>query len=248
LVSDENTATFTLPPDKAYYIYPVICNEQLLIVSKPIMMNTMIGVSKISYEETTNEVIIKGQPHSFAKTIIAKISNASFPTSLDSDGDKISVAKDDFAANGLHIKLKMNADSYITIFAETENEGIKSTTCGVPLGNIITLKEKATVRFAMRFDVSVKNSFPVKINFQSDTPATISELTLVKGNPRPLSINDGQLVGRTPVLKLKKGLLSGNGYTASVTIKSDPVSINTKFKLFPTTEDKFITLKEVNSL
>ncbi|MDR2728880.1 MAG: hypothetical protein LBB56_07085, partial [Chitinispirillales bacterium] len=104
------------------------------------------------------------------------------------------------------------------------------------------------VRYAVKVNISVAKSFPIKIDFQSDAPATIQELTLVKGNPRPLSINDGQLVGRTSALTLKKGLFSGGGYTASTTIKSDPVALNTKFALFPSADNKFITLKEVKSL
>jgi hypothetical protein len=247
LTSDDNNASFNLPPDKAYYIYPVICNEQLLITSKPVIVNTMIGVSKVSFSETKDEVIITGQPHSFAKTIIAKVSNKAFPETLNSDGDKISFTKDDFAGKGMHIKLKANADSYITIFAETENEGVKSATCGVHLGKVITLKEKVTVQFTMKVNVSAAKSFPVKIDFQSDAPAVIPELTLVRGSPRPLSKNEGQLVDKTPVLTLKKGLLGGT-YTGSVTINSSPVAVNTKFALFQPEDSKFLTLKEVKNL
>jgi hypothetical protein len=248
LVSDGNTATFNLPPDKAYYVYPVICNEQLLIVSKSFIVNTMIGVSQISYSESSDEVVITGHPHSFAKTIIAKVSNTAFPANLNYDGVSFSVTKDDFTGKGFAIKLKANTDSYITIFAETESEGIKSTTCGVNLGKVITLKEKITVQYAMTVNVSAAKSFPVKIDFQSDAPETIPELMLVKGSPRPLSKNEGQLVDRMPALLLKKGLLSGGKYTASVTIKSPPAAVNTKFALFPSADNKFITFKEVRSL
>ena len=248
MTSDENTANFTLPPDKTHYVYPVVCNEQLLIVSNPVMVNTMIGISQVSYSEAGNEVVITGKPHSFAKTIIAKIGNTAFPAALSSDGDRISVTKDDFVKDGMHIKLKMNDDSYITIFVETENEGIKSTTCGVRLGSVITLKEKVTVRYSMNVNVSATKPFPIKIEFQSDAPATIPELTLVKGSPRPLSVNEGQLADRTPSLTLKKGLIPGSKYTESITIKSPPVAVNTKFALFPSGDNKYLTLKEVRSL
>jgi len=248
LVSDDNTATFNLPPDKAYYVYPVVFNEQLLIVSKPFIVNTMIGVSQINYSEKGDEVVITGRPHSFAKTIIAKISNTAFPATLNSEGITLSVTKDDFTGKGLSVKLKANSDSYITIFAETESEGVKSTTCGVRLGNVITQRPKVTVQYAMTVNVSTAKSFPIKIEFQSDAPETIPELMLVKGSPRPLSKNEGQLVDRTPALPLKKGLLSGGKYTASVTVKSDPVAVNTKFAIFPSADNKFITFKEVRSL
>ena len=248
MVSDKNIATFNLPPDKAYYVYPFICNEQLLIVSKPIIVNTMVGMSQISYSESSDEVVITGRPHSFAKTIIAKVSNVAFPATLNSDGDKISVTKDDFIKDCLHIKLKTNTDSYITIFAETENEDIKSTTCGVRLGNVITLREKVTVLYTINVNVSATKSFPIKIDFQSDAPATIPELTLVMGNPKPLSKNVGQLVDKTPFLTLKKGFFSSNKYKASIAIKSPPVAVNTKFALFPSADNKFLTFKEVRSL
>jgi len=248
MVSDENTAAFTLPPDKAYYVYPFVCNEQLLIVSKPFILNTMIGVSQINFSESRDEVVITGRPHSFAKTIIAMVSNTAFPTTLNSDGDRISVAKDNFVKDGLPIKLKTNADSYITIFAETENEGINSTTCGVRIGNVITLKEKATVLYTMKINVSTAKSFPIKIDFHSDVPATIPELTLVQGNPRPLSVDKGQLTDRTPPLTLKKGLFPGSKYAASIIIKSPPVAVNTKFALFPSGDNKYLSLKEVRSL
>ena len=248
MVSDENTAVFNLPPDKTYYVYPVVCNEQLLIVSNPVIVNTMIGVSQLGHTESGDEVIIKGKPHSFAKTIIAKVSNTAFPAALNSNGDKISFTKDDFIKDGLHIKLKANADNYITIFTETESEGIKSITCGVRLGGVITLKEKVTVRYKMDVNVSAAKPFPVKIEFQSDAPAAIPELMLVMGNPRPLSKNAGQLVDRTPLLTLKKGMFPGSKYSASVTIKSPPVAVNTKFALFSSAENNYLTLKEVRSL
>jgi len=247
MASDDNTAAFTLPPDKAYYVYPVVCNEQLLIVSKPVIVNTMIGVSQISFTESSDEVVITGKPHLLAKTIIAKVSNTAFPVSLNSDGDRISVTKDDFVKDGFHIKLKANADSYITIFAETENEGVKSTTCGVRLGSVISVKEKITVLYKMDVNVSAAKPFPVKIDFQSDAPAVIPELMLVMGNPRPLSKNEGQLVDRTPSLTLKKGLFPGGKYTAAITIKSPPVAVNSKFKLFPSTDNNYLSLKEVRS-
>jgi len=248
MVADENTAAFTLPPDKAYYVYPVVCNEQLLIVSKPVIVNTMIGVSQISFSESSDEVVVTGKSHSFAKTIIAKVSNTSFPAALNSDGDRISVTKDDFVKDGFHIKLKANSDSYITIFAETESEGVKSTTCGVRLGSVITKKEKVTVFYKMDVNLSAAKPFPVKIDFQADAPAVIPELMLVMGNPTPLSKNEGQLVDRTPSLTLKKGLFPGGKYAASFTIKSPPVAMNTKFKLFPSMENNYLTLKEVRSL
>jgi hypothetical protein len=246
----ENTEIFNLPPDKAYYVYPFVCNEQLLIVSKPVLVNTMIGVSQIVVSEPNreNEVVITGQPHKSANTIIAKIGNTAFPAALNADGDRISVTRDVFVKDGLRIKLKMNDDSYITLFAETESEGIQSTTCGVRLGSVITLKNKATVLYTINADVSAAKSFPVKIDFQSDAPVTIPELTLVMGNPRPLSINEGQLADRTPSLTLKKGLFSGGKYAASIAIKSPPVAVNTKFALFPSTDTKLISFKEVRSL
>jgi len=248
LVLDENTATFTLPPDKAYYVYPAVCNEQLLIVSNPVILNTMIGVSQLKYSEQKDEVVITGSPHQFAKTIIAKISNTAFPSALNSDGDRISFTKEDFVSKGLSIKLKANTESYITIFTETESEGINSTTCGVRLGNVITQKEKTTVLYAMTVNVSTSKSFPIKIDFQSDESQTIPELMIVKGSPRPLNKNEGQLVDRTPALTLKKGLLSGGKYTASVTVKSPSSAVNTKFAIFPSADSKFVTLKEVKSL
>jgi hypothetical protein len=248
MILDENTATFNLPPDKTYYVYPVVCNEQLLIVSKPFIVNTMIGVSQLNYTELKDEVVIKGRPHQFAKTIIAKVSNSAFPSSLNSDGDKISFSNDDFVNKGISVKLKANTESYITLFAETESEGIKSVTCGVRLGNVLTQREKTTVYFAISFNVSAAKPFTVKIEFQSDAPQTIPELMLVKGSPKPLSKNEGQLVERTPALTLKKGLLSGGKYNASVTVKSPPAAVNTRFAIFPSEDNKFITFKEVKSL
>jgi hypothetical protein len=247
LISDSNTAKFNLPAEKAFYVYPVVCNEQLLIVSKPIIANTMIGVSQINYSETSGEVVITGRSHAFAKTIAAMVSNTAFPAALTSDGSRFSITKDEFANNGLHIKLKANADSYITIFAETEKDGIKSVTCGVCLSNVIIIRPKVTILYAIKVSVSTVKPFSIKIDFQSDMPGTISELMLVSGQPKPLSKNNGQLVDKTPILTLKKGLFGGK-YTASATIKSPPVAMNTKFALFPVADNRLITFKEVKSL
>ena len=249
LITDENTATFNLPPDKTYYVYPVVFNEQLLIVSNPVIVNTMIGMTQVAYTETGNGVVVTGQPHIYAKTIIAKVSNSAFPTTLNSDCDKFSVSKNNFInERGFHIKLKENSKSYITLFAEIESEGVKSTTNGIPLGNAITIKDKITVWYSIKVDASATKMFPIRINFQSDVPEDIPELMVVKGSPRPLTKNDGQLVDKTPAFGLKKELFGGRKYAASITIKSPPVAVNTKFAIFPSVDTKYLTFKEVRNL
>jgi hypothetical protein len=248
LTTDENTADFSLPPDKLYHVYPIICNEQLIIVSKPTILNTIIGISKVSFTENNSEAVITGNLHSTVKNVIAKVSNTAFPTTLNSEGDKLTISKDDFISkNGLHIKLKMNTDSYITLFTENEIDGIKAFSSAVKLSSIITLKEKVVVRYVINTPISDKKQFNIKIEFQSDAPDTIPELTLVKGSPKPLTIADGQLIDRTPVLTLKKGLFGGK-YSASITIKAEPTSMNTKFALFVSGDNKNISFNQNSNI
>jgi len=113
--------------------------------------------------------------------------------------------------------------------------------------NNSSANKKVNVLFSIKHDVSNKKPFPIKINFKSDTPEEIPELVLVKGDPRPLSKDEGQIVDRVPAFKLKKGMFSG-GYTASITIMSAPVSLSAEFALFPSAVNKSIKFKEVTSL
>jgi len=247
LISDDTIASFNLPENNSYYVYPVIYNEQLIIVSKPVILNTMTGMSNIKHTETNNEVIITGQPHTHAKNIIAKISHSEFPTTINSDGEKLSVSKDDFIKSGMHIKLKMDVDNYISVFSETEFDGIKSITHGVKLQDVITFSTKVTVRYAINANISNTKPFSIKIDFESEVPTSIPILTLIKGSPKPLSANEGQLVDRTNAFDLKKGLFTKK-YTGSLTIKSQPVAKNTKFALFSSNDNKSISFKEVIKL
>jgi len=249
MTAEEHIALFSLPADKTYFVYPYVYNEQLLIVSKPVLVNTMTAVKQISVTEPTkdSEIIITGQPHSLALNIVAVVSNTAFPAVLSSDGIKYSVTKEDFISGGIRLKLKTNAESFITLFAEIVQDGVKTVSFGVRLPAPISIHERVTVLYKMSENVSNTKSFPIKIDFQADFSTTIPPLTLVKGNPRPLSVNEGQLVDTTPMITLNKGLFSGGKYVASLSINSAPVPVNMKFAVFFASACKHITLKQVKT-
>jgi len=246
----DTTATFNLPSDKAFYVYPFVSNEQLIMVSHPVIVNTMIAVSQPSVTSPTrdNEVTITGQPHSQAKNLIVMVSTTAFPTTLASDGIKHTVPATTFAQSGLKVKLKANTTSYVTLFAEAELGGFKSTTYGVQLAPPISIQEQVTIWYKMSDKASNTKPFEIKIEFKADIPTTIPPLTLVKGNPCPLSPSDGQLIDTTEPITLKKGMFSGGSYVGSVSVKCPPVAINTRFALFLSTQNSNITLRQVKSL
>jgi len=248
--SNEQTANFTLPPDKTFFIYPFVANEQLVMLSKSLIVNTMIGISQIKVTEPTrdNDVILTGQPHPSAKKVIAIVSNTAFPTTMRSDGIKYDNTKESFIQEGLRLKLKANSTSYITIFTETEQESVRSTTYGVKLPEPITIQERVTIYYKMSDTISTTKPFEIKVDFKADKPTTIPPLSLVRGNPKPLDLDKGTLVDTSQPIALKKTLFSRGNYVGSYVFKSDRVAINTQFALFLSTPNREITLGQVRSL
>jgi len=248
MATDDRSASFNLPAGKSYYLYPFVANEQLISIAKPQVVTTITPIKQvvIAPPNRDNEIVIKGQPDTNAKNIIVMVSNIDFPVTPHSDGIKHTVPRDTLTAEGFRLKLKANTQSYITFFAETQQDNIKSITTGVKYTEPISIQERVTVWYKMS-EKSSSKPFTFSVAFRADAPTTIPSLSLVRGNPCPLSISEGTLVDRSTPITLKKGLFTGGKYVANYAFKCDGVPVNTKFALFLTTPNSSVTLKQVRS-
>ncbi len=247
LDSGEAEAMFTLPPDKIYYVYPAVYNEQLLILSEPVVVNTMIGIFGLSAAERDGEAVVTGQLHPKARAVTVRIGTAGFIEEGGASTDSVTVTREAFEKDkGIRVRLRPNADNYITAFTETESGELSAPTFGVKLNRVISLKEKVSVRYAVRYKSSPVKSFKVTVKFEADAPAALSGLELFCGIPKPLGKDEGKFAARVPACALKKG--SGGKYRAKFTLKSPPGPVNIRFALFGTGDDKGVALKEVTTL
>ncbi len=229
---NDGRTCFKLPPNTVGYVYPIAYNEQLFAVSQPLAVNTISGISGLTYEEKKDAVKIKGTLHPRAKRVFAKINDTGFVTSVTERGEQISVSREEFERDGgMTLKLKANVSHYITIFSEIDVDGKTLVSSGTPLGTVIDLREKTAIQYTMSYTPTPAKPFKVLIKFQADSPVTLPDMVLMKGVPAPLNKNAGTLVERIPGVELKKGLF-GSKYTAKITVTVPQDRVNMKFKLF----------------
>ena len=246
----EGNFTFSLPEGQVMWVYPMIYNEQLFMLSKPFLLNNVNGIRNVTYTEDQGTVLIKGMLHGDAKNIIVKIGSKDFPKSVDGPEEKYVVSKSQYTADGgVTVKLKTNTINYISLFVELEKDGTTTITKPTRVGDKpIDYRERVVVQHALSYKPSPKGNFTVKITFAANAPIELPRLCLVKGFPRPMTKNVGELVEIIEPLTLKKGLFSSQ-YTAKVNIVCGGCPVNTKFVVFPHDESvKYIQLKEVKTI
>ena len=247
--NNQNIA-FSLPEGQVCWVYPMVYNEQLFMLSKPYLLNNINGLRNLTYTETQGTVMIRGTISNETKNLIVKISGTDFPKTVDDPGEKFVITKEQFVRDGgISVKLKTNTINYISVFVELEKDGVRTVTKPTRVGDQpIDYREKVMVRYALNYKVSPRGNFPVTVEFAADSPVELPKLCLVKGSPRPMSKNAGELVNTIEPAKLQKGLFS-KSYTAKVKIMANSCPVNTKFAVFMYDESvKYVMLKEVNSI
>lgn len=244
-----NRLEFNLLPDKVYWIYPMVKNEQLFIMMPPILINTVVGIKNVKYQLNSSDVTINGTLPPSAKNIYFLTSTDHYPRALKEPGvDMITVSKDTFVANnGYKLQLKPNTLSYVSIIVELESGNQKTLTAPVFIDEALDARSRTTVRFAFDYTINDKKNFKVKILFSSDSEITLPKLVLVRGIPKPLSLDEGKLVDKIENIKLeRKGIIiKSKNYKAEVVINCGPVSSKTKFALFVEDRNiKYVDLKQ----
>lgn len=239
--------TFSLLPGKIYQIYPIVSNDQLFVVSKPHLVNAVDGI-KCSHTVSGGTVSVAGTLHPKASSIVVKVSQKDYAETLLDDGEKFTYSKDDFIKKGkFDIKLKANTINYISIFTEFNEDGVVSYAPAVKLNPPIDHRESVSVLFSMDYTVSPVKPFKVTITFEADKEVVIPKLLLMKGSPRPMNKNAGELCERLDEIKLKKGFFSKK-YTGKHVVTVSPVGKNYKFALFLSDDRNFVQLKEVRKI
>ncbi|MBQ2273275.1 MAG: hypothetical protein II337_07435, partial [Clostridia bacterium] len=246
----EQNMLFTLPQNQVLWAYPMVSNEQLFVLSAPVLLNTVTGISNVAFTESNGTVKITGTTAPAVKNIIIKVSSTKFPLGIHDDGEKIVISKEYFDLDqGAVVKIKPDVLSFISVLAELEHDGTSTYTAAVPVGSepFGTLKRKV-VRYSIEYTVSPTKKFPVTLKFAADEELEISGVCVVKGSPRPMDRHSGELVEKLPTIRLKKGLFSKT-FTAKHTLTAAPDSTKMKFIAFIDDDiPRNIQLKEVKSL
>ncbi len=246
----QNNTIFTLPQNQIFWVYPMVSNEQLFMLSSPVLLNTLAGIKNVSFSESNGTVHIKGILDQGIKNLIIKVSTTNFPTDINDNSDKIVVSKDQFQLEGgAFVKLKADTLSYISVFTEIEQNGKTTYTNAVPISDepIGNLRKKL-VYYTIAYTPSPKKDFSIDLKFSCDEEVELPRICIMKGIPRPLDKSSGTLVEKIEPIKLKKGFFSKT-YTAKCSVKSHPDMINMKFIAFVDDDTKkHVQLREVKTL
>ncbi|MGM9968974.1 MAG: hypothetical protein ACI35S_01090 [Anaeroplasma sp.] len=124
LKSAENYHYFNIESDTTGYIYPMISNNQLFILSEPIFINSIVGIYDVGYKLNNDIITIIGKLGKYTTKLLIKVSKKQFAYKLDDDGDLFEVSSKDFkTSNGYSIELSYNTDYYISIIPEINKYG-----------------------------------------------------------------------------------------------------------------------------
>lgn len=247
-VNAEGNLTFTLPKNGIYQIYPIVATEQLFVVSPPHLVNTMLGIEGHTINVSSGTVTVSGSIQPKAKNVIACVSNTKHVQTINDGAEKYIFSKDDFAKKGkIDLKLKAETISYISIFVEFVDDGVKSYSQPIFI-DPVDYRDEVMVLFTIDYELSHTKPFKVTINMQCDKEVEVPALVLMKGNPEPLNKAAGELCERLDPITLKKGLFS-KVYTGKHIIKLDPIADKrTKFAVFLSSESTFVKIRKVRKL
>jgi hypothetical protein len=246
----EREYTFNLPRERIVWAYPAVMNEQLFMLSEPILVSTVCGISDVYVTESGGVAKIGGKLSAGIRNVVAKISTTGFVSAPTDAGERISVSKEWFESKGgMTVDLKVDEPNYISVYTEIEQNGQRCCTVPVPVGTKPLMnRRKIPVYFALDYKVSSARKFNVTVRFSSEEPLTLPALQLRKGTPRPMNRSQGESVGVIQPVTLKKGMFSKN-YTGKVEVTSYSCPLNTSFALFiDDTEDTNVFLREVRTL
>ena len=228
-------------------IYPIVSTEQLFVVSPPHIVNTMEGMNE-THTVSNGVLSISGSLHPKASGLVVKINREKYSEKIDDPGENFVFKKDVFSKQGkIELKLKSNSVNYVTIFVEFMEDGVKTYSQPVKLDPPIDYRESVSVLYSLDYTVSAVKPFKVVINFEAESETEIPALLLMKGHPRPMNKNAGELCERLNPLKLKKGLFSKK-YTGKHVVSVSPTANNTKFAIFTSDGGEHVQLKEVKKL
>lgn len=245
----DGSVTFTAPADTLAWLYVLTGNDQLFVLSEPLLLNAVRGLSDVYYEEQEGQITVCGKLPADTRHVIAMVDYTAFPTSLDGAGEKLTISADDFRQNGgFRIRLKANAAHYITLFAELAKNGKTVYSMGTSLDEPILQTPRVTVQYSLTYTPNPGKSFKLTADFGADGELELPRLLLVKGRPRPMTKSEGTLAETIEGVRLKKGLFSSR-YRARVTLTLPPDSPMMKFRLFVADDKRqSVQLKEVTQV
>lgn len=242
----------SLEKGKTGYLYAINANDRLFICAAPIFVTTLSGVSNVTHTSDNGMLRISFQLDSAVSEVLVKMDGTRFPESLKDNGYKYSYSADKIKKeNGIHLKLNADSISYVTLFPKVSGaaQGEEAFCPPVKLSAPIDYRKKQMVKYCMQYAPSAERSTNLTISFDAECELVIPKLMVMKGNPRPLNKQSGEMVARTEEVTLKKGLFTQGRYRAKVTVKLPPMAKAMKVALFFAEDDvKNLQLKEVMSL
>ncbi len=249
IVLSNNRFRFSAPERSIIWVYPVCSNEQLFVISEPMLVNTIVGIDGINVINKNGNINIEGNLNPSVRNIVAVINNNNFVETVDGEGEKRTCTSDMFVRDkGFYLSLKPGV-YYITLFAEFLEAGNKFYSRATRLPEVVDNREKLNVQYAMNYTLSVSSSFVITVNFKCSDPITLPPIDLVAGYPQPLNKNSGVVIGTLNGGLMKKKLFK-DGYYYSEKIKVGSAN-STKDKItlfFNSDNEKRLRLKGVNTI
>lgn len=244
-----NKLRFTVPNNTIKWLYLVVTTDQLYLINKPLVVNTISGLSNINVINKGGNITIEGDLVGNVRNLIAKISTTGYVKNINEKAEQRTCSKDTFVKDkGFYIALPVGI-YYITVFAEFMEGGSIIYSRPTCLPEVIDNREKVQVNFAVEATPSTRTEYKVKVVFHSNQPISLPEIMIVRGFPKPLAKNNGTKVASIPPLDLKKKLLK-SGYWAEAKFTVAPANgLKDKLSFFFDDDTvKYIQLKEVMTL
>ncbi len=210
---------YDMEPNKIVWLYPVVKNADLYVISKPVMANSIVGIEAINVLAKEGSVTIEGNVHRNTRNIIALISANDFPSSLD-DKDKgiqrKSISKQEFdRAKGF--KMNLTPGKYfITLFFEFVENSQTFYSAPTKLPFAINCQKKTPLKCAFEGDIDLYHKKKIKVCFKSEIQGTVPDCEIYVGFPRPQSKASGMMLAQVPGGQLKKKLFKQDYYYTAI--------------------------------
>lgn len=221
----ENKILYQMEENSLVFLYPVVRNESLYVISKPILANSINGIQSLNIINGEGKIKIEGTLNEDARELIAVLSLKGYvenPEEKDPSLIKRTCSKDDFdKAGGFFLTLSPGV-YYLTLFAKFLKNSEVFFSAPNRVSHPINCKKKTPLKYCLEGQIDLYHKKKIKVCFRSQVEGKVGDCEIYCGFPRPQSKNSGVLLGKIPGGVLKKKLFSSE-YTYSVNVEVLPL-------------------------
>ena len=141
---------FSVPMRQMLYLYPIVSNDQLFMITEPTLLNTVTGIENVNYTQKMASVTLTGMLDDTVTNVIITVNDSGYVTSPRDALERKNCSADSFRSGGFTLNLRPGLH-YITVFTEICDHGSTVLSGATRLKDVIDTREKKVGYYAIDY-------------------------------------------------------------------------------------------------